>query len=392
MAKGFKDKVNARNKALEEQGHRVAAAVPGISAGLINRETSKPADSLGANSIQTEITRPELQPGGQIVRVRIDEVYATKQVRPEEDFEEETLDGMKDSYSEVGMLTPPRCFPKDKNGYRIWMGETRWRSAKRRNDEFIDIYVGPPPEDDRVRILGQLIENVQQSGLKPLATAEGILELKTIHKMTGKQIAKSLGKPESYVSKHLRLVEAPVFIKSLLKDKVTADSELIYILTQVNDVSSSDAEKLAEGVRSGGLTRTDVNNELSRLKGKKPKSKPAGKEETASPAPVNSDELSESLGGAGDANPPVVSADNTGHVETSEKQEKPSSKPDSKATAGNKDKPGQVRVIVDDQEGYLLVDRIPDEYGQVWVRTDIGDLCVDAESVSITGIIQEAKK
>ncbi|MBL1657545.1 ParB/RepB/Spo0J family partition protein, partial [Klebsiella pneumoniae] len=140
-----------------------------------------------------------------------------------------------------GMLTPPRCYPRDRRGYQIWLGETRVRTARKRGDTHIDIYVGKPPRERKERIIGQLIENLQQSGLKPLATAKSFYELKHEFNMTGEQIAKTMGKPTSFVSKHLRLLDAPENVTALLRDKVTSDIDLAYTLIQVNEKSPEEA-------------------------------------------------------------------------------------------------------------------------------------------------------
>jgi ParB family chromosome partitioning protein len=163
-----------------------------------------------------DIARPDIEPDGQIIRVDINLVYAEEQVRPEEDFDEEVIEGMSDTFETIGMLTPPRCYPRDRRGYQIWLGETRVRTARKRGDTHIDIYVGKPPRERKERIIGQLIENLQQSGLKPLATAKSFYELKHQFNMTGEQIAKTMGKPTSFVSKHLRLIDAPENVTALL--------------------------------------------------------------------------------------------------------------------------------------------------------------------------------
>lgn len=391
MAKGFKDKIKAQNSAKAQ-----STTIPSASVALINRTANEPVNAENANAILTEISRPELQPDGQIVRVRVDEVYAVKQVRPEEDFEEEALENLKNSFSEVGLLTPPRCFPKDKRGYRIWFGESRWRSVKLAKEEYIDIYVGKPPKDDRQRIIGQLNENLHQSGIRPLATADSIYTLKTKFNMTGEEIAAVIGKKPTFISKHLKLMDAPDYIKSLLREKLTADLELVYSLSQVNDLSSEVAKSLSKQAKEKGLTRAEVKNELNRLKGKSVK---GNKEKVPGadiepPAPINLDTSSEfTESGAGDELVVPAPLSTPGSTES-----QPVFKNNDKGSSGNiesivkieQKKESQVMVMVDGKKGQLLIDRVPDEYGYVWVHIDIGDMCVEAKSVSLLGI--EAKK
>lgn len=215
----------------QQEMKKNSAIVSDIEKVIANKQPDEQSHDIAAHQIMADIARPDIEPDGQIIRVDINLVYAEEQVRPEEDFEEDIIDGMSDTFETIGMLTPPRCYPRDRRGYQIWLGETRVRTARKRGDTHIDIYVGKPPRERKERIIGQLIENLQQSGLKPLATAKSFYELKHEFNMTGEQIAKTMGKPTSFVSKHLRLIDAPENVTALLRDKVTSDVDRSLILS-----------------------------------------------------------------------------------------------------------------------------------------------------------------
>jgi ParB family chromosome partitioning protein len=338
MAKGsFKSRLKA-----QQTQTPLPASVTGIDKIIENKQPDTTLRDADAHHVMTHIARPSIEPAGQIIRVSVDDVYVEEQVRPEEDFEDDVIDGMVDSYESVGMLTPPRCFPRDKKGYRIWLGETRWRSAKKRGDQFIDVYVGIPPESDKKRIIGQLIENLQQSGLKPLATAVQFLKLKTDHGMTGEQIAKTVGKTTAFVSKHLRLVDAPANVTALLRDKVTSDVDLAYTLTQLSEVAPETADKLVEEARKKGITRTQVKAALDAEKGR----------------------------------------DKISHAKSKTKK-----------TSVRKDQPQQavsgdwlVVVEFEGQEGTILTGRAPEENGDIWVKAEIGEITVEPGSMRVKGL------
>lgn len=304
-----------------------------------------------STSVQRSISRPPaLEPEGQIIRVPIEEVYAEVQVRPEGDFENEETDGMDKTFDLVGVLQPPRCYPRDKRGYRIWMGETRLRKLRAAGETEIDIYVGKPPKDDKVRILGQMIENIQRANLKPLATGRGIKELIDKWKMTSDEIADALGKNKTWVSKHLSLVDAPehvvsVLDKDVMGDNVTADLELVYNLTAVNRLDESKAKQLVEEARKNGLTRAAVKEVLDGLKNR-------NKENGSSPAAVK----------------PVRKKKSTSVVPIME-------------TVAH-----QVIVRVGEKEGLLLTDKLPDYFGYLWVKVEDEESCVRAEDVTLLGV------
>ncbi|CNL76064.1 MULTISPECIES: ParB/RepB/Spo0J family partition protein [Yersinia] len=379
MAKNFKKQLSARN-----QEKTQAAAVPGIQENLINRDSVTPPLAVAGHSLLSEISRPEIAPAGQIIRVRLDEVYSIEQVRPDEDFEEETLKGMEETYDEVGMLTPPRVFPRDKNGYRIWFGETRIRSARRHGDEYIDVYVGLPPKNDKVRLLGQLIENLHQSGLKPLATANAMLELKNKWNMNGEQIAKSLGKPVSFVSKHMRLCDAPAVIRDLLKDKITGDVDLVYTLCQIHDRSPVIAEQLAQTARTKTLTRQVAKAELAKLKNRKTPTDIEQKNKTAVNTP--SVETKEKTSPNNEPTAPPTETLRKEEASSAFNEARTSEAKASSSAAAASQKENRLIVRVDGQIGYLLINKMAEEYGHVWVKLEIGELCVEAKSVALVGI------
>ena len=322
----------------------VSSGVSDIEQIIVNKQPDEQNRNTAAHQIMADIARPDIEPEGQIVRVDIDLVYAEEQVRPEEDFEEEVLDGMSNTYDSVGMLTPPRCYPRDKRGYQIWMGETRVRTARKRGERFIDIYVGKPPKDRKERIIGQLIENLQQSGLKPLATAKSFYELKQQFGMTGEEIAKTMGKPTSFVSKHLRLINAPENVASLLRDKVTSDVDLAYTLIQISEQAPEEANKLVAAARETGISRAQVKSVLDGVKQKN-----------------------------------VTNISHAKSKSLSKKQDKQS---------GHDKKPlnWQVKVEFDGQEGIILTDREPEEDGYIWVKVEIGEVSVEASSLRVKGL------
>jgi len=382
MAKNFKAH-------MREKREKTAVPQTTVETPAQDRELALPHENLNQQELKVNRTQQE-EPAGQVIRVGIDEVYAIEQVRPEEDFEEETIDGMKQTYGYIGILTPPRCFPKDKRGYRIWMGETRWRSAKANGDLYIDIYVGLPPENDKKRIYGQLIENLHQSGLKPLATAIQLQALRDVHGETQEAMSRILGKPKTFISKHMRLIDAPAAVIALLRDKVTKDVDLAYTLCQINDINPDSVDKLAKLVRDGKLTRQAAIKELNVLKDKPPKKEPpvpptepetAG---TALPGESNSNsettqlkpEPQSSAPGAGIAN--GITPSPAGQTE----------QPASGGTDNEARKVKVARVLVrfEDSEGYLITDEIPEEFGQVWVELPVGKMCIDAADIAILGI------
>lgn len=273
------------------------------------------------------------EPEMHTVYAAIDDIYAVEQVRPDEDFDEENIDEMGSTYDSVGLLQPIRCYPRDKRGFRIWFGETRWRTAKKRGQNGMTILVGVPPKNEKVRILGQLIENIKQSGLKPLAQAKAFQELINDWGMSVDEIAKSVGKKPSYVSKHLKLVDAPDYIVKLVKSGITSDLDKIYTVCQVAEKSEEAALKLVDKAVNDDLTRDEAKQVLKELKEQKPKSNK-----------IVSNKLDEKK-----------------NIVNNEKE--------AKQVSGSLD----VIVSVNGKKGTLLLNRLPEDKGMVWVKFKKGD-------------------
>lgn len=75
-----------------------AAVVSDIEQVIANKQPDEESHDIAAHKIMADIARPDIEPDGQIIRVDINLVYAEEQVRPEEDFEEDIIDGMSDTW------------------------------------------------------------------------------------------------------------------------------------------------------------------------------------------------------------------------------------------------------------------------------------------------------
>lgn len=257
--------------------------------------------------------------------------------------------------------------------------------------------------------------------------------------MSQAEIAKVLGKPQTYVSKHMRLLDAPEVVKSLLKDKVTKDLDMVYTLSQISDINPDRAEKMVELLRDGKLTRGSAIKELNLLKGKPvvpPKSAEqdnqgsddqqdsgedagvsTGTHEPAKAATVypgsndNGDrqpEKAESNSLEKDALPdtagqPVVSS-RPATVDADRDEQQPESVKRDDHPGEEQAAPGQsaalaasqtvtpagttrrIMVMVDGEEGYMVTDKTPDEFGLVWIKLKIGEVCIEAKDVTVLGI------
>lgn len=196
-------------------------------------------------------------------------------------------------------------------------------------------------------------------------------------------MSRILGKPKTFISKHMRLIDAPAPVIALLKDKVTKDVDLVYTLCQINDISAESVDKLAKLVRDGKLTRQGAIKELNVLKGKPLKNPPPPTPPTNSGTETqeenrNKDVLTEQPGTSTNQTGNTVGEQQNAGNEQTHKTQPLQGESNVKIT--------RVMVKFEGGEGYLLTDRIPEEYGQVWIALPLGELCIDAAEISILGI------
>src|SRR5262249_25771877 len=96
--------------------------------------------------------------------------------QPRKTFDVETLEQICASLKARGMLQPIRVWhDKERQAYRIVVGESRWRAARMAGLTEIPCIVMEGDTPDEASLLAdRLIENVCRSDLTPLELARGI--------------------------------------------------------------------------------------------------------------------------------------------------------------------------------------------------------------------------
>ena len=127
---------------------------------------------------------------------------------PRQDFNQDDLNELKASIEEYGILEPLIVRPKGKSKklYELVAGERRYRAAKDIGLKVVPVVVKELTDTQVHEIM--LIENLQRSQLQPLEEARS-LEVLLQEDITQEQLAKKLGKSQSWVANRLRLLQAP---------------------------------------------------------------------------------------------------------------------------------------------------------------------------------------
>ncbi len=159
-------------------------------------------------------TAPAL-PSGEIIRqIPVDRVRPNPH-QPRKHFDPATLEELKASISEHGVLVPVLVRERGE-GYEIIAGERRWRACAALHAQSMPAIVRPSSDLQSLEVA--IIENLQRENLNPLEEAAGMAQLIEAHDFTQEQVAQRLGKARPSVANALRLLTLPEPIKAMIAE------------------------------------------------------------------------------------------------------------------------------------------------------------------------------
>ncbi|MCM3726858.1 ParB/RepB/Spo0J family partition protein [Neobacillus cucumis] len=133
--------------------------------------------------------------------------------QPRKTFQQETIDELRDSIIEHGILQPI-VVRKSIRGYEIVVGERRFRAAKEAKLETIPAVVRELTEQQMMELA--VLENLQREDLNPIEEGQAYQTLIEKLKLTQEEVAKRLGKSRPHVANHIRLLSLPPKIQELI--------------------------------------------------------------------------------------------------------------------------------------------------------------------------------
>lgn len=140
--------------------------------------------------------------------------------QPRQVFEPNKIKELAESIEEHGLLQPIVVRPIEEDMFEIIAGERRFRALQSLHKPQVDVIVRDM--DDEETAVVALIENIQRENLSVVEEAEAYKKLLEIGGTTQNELAKSLGKSQSFIANKLRLLKlAPTVIKRLREGKIT---------------------------------------------------------------------------------------------------------------------------------------------------------------------------
>lgn len=194
------------------------------------------------------LSEPKKEATGHMFFVPISDIEEDPE-QPRKEFDQKALVELAESMRSIGPNGEPRGVksplsvkPKNKEGkYIINHGARRFRAANMAELSKIPIFVDP--DHDKV---DQVIENIQREDLSPLEISHFVQErLDSGEKK--KDIAKSLGKPLSFVSDHAMFFEFPDCVRDLYD---TGRCRTIQALSKLHRAHKSHADVVEKFCRN----------------------------------------------------------------------------------------------------------------------------------------------
>ncbi len=195
--------------------------------------------------------------------------------QPRRSFDEDALEELSASITEVGLLQPVVVRKLGDGNYELVMGERRWRACQQAGLEYIPAIVRETPDTDMRR--DALLENLHRQQLDPLEEAAAYQQLLDDFGATHEQLAQKIGRSRPHISNTLRLLNLPPSVQRRLAAGVISAGHARALLS-LEDPRAQ--ERLAERIVSEGLSVRTV-EEIVTLGGDKEKQ--ARKPVTAKP-------------------------------------------------------------------------------------------------------------
>ncbi|MDN3017830.1 ParB/RepB/Spo0J family partition protein [Paenibacillus sp. BSR1-1] len=133
--------------------------------------------------------------------------------QPRKTFHQDTIDELKESILEHGILQP-LVVRKTIKGYEIVVGERRFRAAKEAKLETVPAVVRELSEQQMMELA--VLENLQREDLNPIEEGLAYQTLMEKLKLTQEEVAKRLGKSRPHIANHIRLLSLPPHIQELI--------------------------------------------------------------------------------------------------------------------------------------------------------------------------------
>ena len=137
--------------------------------------------------------------------------------QPRKVFEEEKIVELANTIRDHGLLQPIIVREYQENQFEIIAGERRFRAVSLLQWEKISAIVKEMTDTEAASLA--VIENLQRESLTAIEEAKAYHELMELNKLTQTELAKALGKSQSFVANKLRLLKLAPYVQRVIMQR-----------------------------------------------------------------------------------------------------------------------------------------------------------------------------
>ena len=154
-----------------------------------------------------------------VVELEVQKIIPNR-YQPRKLFSDESIAELATTIAEHGLLQPIVVREYEAGKYEIIAGERRFRAVNRLKWEKIPALI--KKMDDTQAASMAVIENLQREGLSAIEEAQSYQKLMELNQLTQLQLAREIGKSQSFVANKLRLLKLNMGVqRAILNRKLT---------------------------------------------------------------------------------------------------------------------------------------------------------------------------
>ena len=184
---------------------------------------------------------------GSIAMLRISQIEANP-FQPRTNFNQEALEELASSISELGIIQPITVRKIGANKYQLISGERRFRASQIAELEEVPAYVRIANDQEMLEMA--LVENIQRENLDAIEVAISYQRLIEECELTQEALSDRIGKNRATISNYLRLLKLPADIQmGIIEKKLTMGHARALITLADQNLQRSIAERaIKEGL------------------------------------------------------------------------------------------------------------------------------------------------
>ena len=168
------------------------------------------AEVLDFDSLEEKIVTET--PKEEIVEINLDELRSNP-YQPRKVFDEDALRELSESIKQHGVFQPI-IVKRSIKGYEIIAGERRVKASRMAGLSTVPAIVRDFNDTEMMEIA--LLENLQREDLNPFEEANAYVKIMEAKNLTHDELAKALGKSQSYITNTIGLLRLPDEIRDLV--------------------------------------------------------------------------------------------------------------------------------------------------------------------------------